>query len=239
VTGRVVGIDGCPTGWIAVSIRPEGPLEPVVRIVSRFTELIEDSENVILAVDMPIGLPDFVGPEGRGPERLVRQRLGLRQSSVFSVPARRAVMMEDYREACAMASATSEPPRMVAKQCFHIFPKIREIDTAMTPALEARVFEVHPELAFWRLNGGSEMSLPKKVKSRPNPAGLDQRRALLVHHGYLPESLARPPRGAGADDLLDASANALIARRILRGEAESFPPEPARDAKGLRIAIWA
>ena len=239
MTGRVVGIDGCPTGWIAVSITADGPLDPVVRTVTRFAELIDDPENAILAVDMPIGLPDFIGPEGRGPERLVRQRLGERQSSVFSVPSRSAVMTEDYREACMVAAGTSNPPRMVSKQCFHIFPKIREIDAAMTPALEARVFEVHPELAFWRLNGGAAMSLPKKVKSRPSPAGLEQRRALLVRHGYLLESLARPPRGAGADDLLDASVNALIARRILRGEAESFPPEPARDARGLRIAIWA
>jgi predicted RNase H-like nuclease len=128
---------------------------------------------------------------------------------------------------------------MVAKQCFHIFPRIREIDALMTPALEARVFEVHPELAFWRLNDGAPMTLPKKVKGSPNPAGLAERRALLVRHGYDAALLARAPRGAGTDDLLDAAVNALIARRILRGEVESFPPEPARDAKGLRIAIWA
>jgi predicted RNase H-like nuclease len=239
VTVRVVGVDGCPTGWIAVSIATEGPVEPEVRIVARFGELIDDADNTVIAVDMPIGLPDFVGPEGRGPERLVRQRLGPRQSSVFSVPSRSAVMTADYRDACSVASATSQPPRMVAKQCFHIFPKIREIDAVMTPALEARVFEVHPELAFWRMNGDAPMRLPKKVKSRPNPDGLDERRALLARSGYALEDLARPPRGAGADDLLDAAVNALIARRILRGEAESFPTEPARDARGLRIAIWA
>ncbi|BCP55373.1 hypothetical protein K32_39900 [Kaistia sp. 32K] len=236
---RVVGVDGCPTGWIAVSIAAEGPVEPMVRIVRHFAELVAEAENAVIAVDMPIGLPDFIGAEGRGPERLVRPKLGPRQSSVFSVPSRSAVMTEDYREACAVASATSEPGRMVAKQCFHIFPKIREIDAAMTPALEARVFEVHPELAFWRLNGEAPMSLPKKVKSRPNPDGLDQRRALLVRSGYAPGDLARPPRGAGADDLLDAAVNALIARRILAGKAESFPAEPGRDARGLRIAIWA
>ncbi|ODT14954.1 MAG: hypothetical protein ABS35_33085 [Kaistia sp. SCN 65-12] len=236
---RVVGVDGCPAGWIAVSIAAEGPLEAEVRIVAHFAELVAAAKNRVIAVDMPIGLPEAVGPEGRGPERLVRPRLGARQSSVFSVPSRRAVMTEDYREACAVASATSTPPRMVAKQCFHIFPKIREIDALMTPALEERVFEVHPELAFWRLNGEASMALPKKVKSRPNPDGLDERRALLVRHGHDPALLVRPPRGAGADDLLDAAVNALIARRILRGEAESFPAEPARDAKGLRIAIWA
>lgn len=236
---RVVGVDGCPTGWIAVSIPPDGPVDPEIRIVTDFAELVADAENRILAVDMPIGLPETIGPEGRGPERLVRPRLGARQSSVFSVPSRCAVMTEDYRAACAVATATSTPPRMVAKQCFHIFPKIREIDALMTPALEDRVFEVHPELAFWRLNGNAPMALPKKVKGSPNPSGLDERRALLARCGYDPARLARPPRGAGADDLLDAAVNALIARRILQGVAESFPAEPARDARGLRIAIWA
>jgi predicted RNase H-like nuclease len=225
---RVVGVDGCPTGWIAVSIAADGPLEPGIGIVSDFAQLVADAQNRILAVDTPIGLPETIGPEGRGPDQPFRPRLG-----------RRAVMAEDYREACAIASATSTPPRRVAKQCFHIFPKIREIDAVMTPALEDRVFEVHPELAFWRLNGGAAMALPKKVKGSPNASGLDERRALLVGQGYDPATLTRPPRGAGPDDLLDAAVNALIARRILRGEAESFPAEPARDAKGLRIAIWA
>lgn len=239
MTARVVGVDGCPAGWIAVSIAASGPLVPEVRVHARFADLFAEAGDAVLAVDMPIGLPDFIGPEGRGPERPVRQKLGPRQSSVFSVPSRSAVMTEDYRDACAVATATSAPPRMVAKQCFHLFPRIREIDALMTPALEARIFEVHPELAFWRLNGEAAMSLPKKVKSRPSQPGLDERRALLVRHGYAEADLVGPPRGAGADDLLDAAANALIARRLLRGEASSFPAEPARDARGLRIAIWA
>jgi predicted RNase H-like nuclease len=236
---RLVGVDGCPSGWIAISISAEGALDAEVRIVTHFAEIVADPANRIIAVDMPIGLPDHVGPNGRGPETLVRPRLGMRQSSVFSVPSRAAVMTEEYRAACTVARATSTPQRMVAKQCFHLFPKIREIDALMTPALEARVFEVHPELAFWRLNGEAPMTLPKKVKGSPNPAGLDQRRALLVGEGYEPATLARPPRGAGPDDLLDAAVNALIARRILRGEAQPFPAEPERDARGLRMAIWA
>jgi predicted RNase H-like nuclease len=84
------------------------------------------------------------------------------------------------------------------------------------------------------------MTLPKKVKNRPNPPGLDERRDLLAAHG-LPRELtaARPPRGAGPDDLLDAYVLALVARRIARGEAVSFPPDPPRDARGLPIAITA
>lgn len=194
----------------------------------------------IVAVDMPIGLPEMIDQTGRGPEKAARRHLGERQSSVFSVPSRAAVYETDYRDACETAQKTSAPPRKVSKQCFYLFPKIREIDTLMTPELENRVFEVHPELAFWRLNGGKEMSLPKKIKSRANPDGLDQRRDLLASKG-LPATFLdqKPPKGCGRDDLLDAAANSLIAERCLKGIAEPFPAPFARDGRGLRMAIWA
>jgi predicted RNase H-like nuclease len=48
-----------------------------------------------------------------------------------------------------------------------------------------------------------------------------------------------PPKGAGADDVLDALACAAIARRIHAGAAQPFPDPPERDGLGLPIAIWA
>ncbi len=235
----VRGVDGCPAGWIAVTIAAEGPLAPCVTITRDFAELTEGVEKI--AVDMPIGLPDHSATGGRGPEKLVRPLIGERQSSVFSVPSRRAVFCEDYREACAAALDTSEPPRMVSKQAFHLFPKIREIDLLLRtqPSLMARVFEAHPEVAFWRINGEAPLALPKKVKSRGNPPGLALRRDLLAAAGYPVAFLERAPRGAALDDLLDASVNALIARRIHAGMAQSFPDPPGRDAHGLPVAIWA
>jgi predicted RNase H-like nuclease len=50
---------------------------------------------------------------------------------------------------------------------------------------------------------------------------------------------AAPPKGAAADDLLDALACAAIARRLHAGVAEPFPNPPPRDALGLPMAIWA
>lgn len=235
----VRGVDGCPAGWIAVTIAAEGPLAPCVTITRDFSELTAGIEKI--AVDMPIGLPDRTGEGGRGPERLVRPLIGERQSSVFSVPSRRAVFCDDYREACAAALQTSAPPRMVSKQAFHLFPKIREIDALLRarPSLTTVVFEAHPEVAFWRIGGETPLPLPKKVKSRGHPPGLALRRDLLVAAGYPAGFLERPPRGAGLDDLLDASANALVARRIHAGTAQSFPDPPGRDAHGLPVAIWA
>jgi predicted RNase H-like nuclease len=238
-TTVVRGVDGCKNGWIAVTVSAVGPLRPEVAVAARFADLTQGP--AVIAVDMPIGLPERVGTGGRGPESLVRPRLGERQSSVFSVPSRRAVHCEDYGEACRVALETSDPPRKVSKQAFFLFPKIREIDALlrMEPGLRERVFEVHPELAFWRLNGEAPAALPKKVKSSPHAPGLELRRAILARHGFDPAVLAKPPRGAGPDDLIDAAVNALIARRILEGGAQSFPDPPGRDAYGLPVAIWA
>lgn len=237
----VAGVDGCKSGWVAVLRNLEDPAELRLATFPVFASLLAcDPFLTIIAVDMPIGLPERISPSGRGPEKAARRHLGERQSSVFSVPSRAAVYETDYREACATAQRTSEPPRKVSKQCFYLFPKIREIDALMTPELEDRVFEVHPELAFWRLNGCKEMSLPKKVKSRANTAGLDQRRDLLVSKGLAAPFLDQtPPKGCGRDDLLDAAANSLIAERCLEGIAKPFPDPFSRDERGLRMAIWA
>lgn len=243
---RLVGVDGCPGGWLACLIDPTGARPPEIRLYPRFADLVAEGPAIV-AVDMPIGLPDRIGPGGRGPERLVRPLLGMRQSSVFSIPSRAAVHAGDglderdaYTAACAAALATSEPPKKVSKQGFHLFSKIRELDRLLTPELATRVVESHPEVAFTVLNGGLHMALPKKVKNRPNPPGLEERRDLLAAHG-LPRTLtaARPPRGAGPDDLIDACVLALVAGRIARGEAVSFPAVPARDGRGLPIAITA
>lgn len=231
---RFAGVDGCRGGWVVAHLENASVHFEVVTDFAAVLEAVKDAH--IVAVDMPIGLPERVGPGGRGPDALLRPQLGARQSSVFSVPARAAVMCTDYRAACAAALAHSDPPRKVSKQCFHIFPKIREVDAAMTPELQARVVEAHPEGAFWALNGETPLPLPKRVKSQPFAAGLALRRALLERAGL---TLAPFPAGAGADDFLDAAACASTAQRIAEGRARRFPETPAIDCTGLRVEIWA
>lgn len=249
---EVAGLDGCPGGWIAARLRPDGTLR--LQRLARLTDLFDAPDAPALAaIDIPIGLPDQAGPGGRAPERLVRPLLGGRQSSVFSVPARAAIAAGTradadeatrYAEACAAARAASDPPRAVAKQCFHIFPKIREADLLLRarPDLVGRLRECHPEVAFWAMNGEQPLPLPKKVKSRPNPDGLALRIALLAAAGLdvagLTPAAARGLR-AGLDDLVDACACAVTARRILTGTARRFPDTPDRDSFGLPIAIHA
>ncbi|CAN7530862.1 DUF429 domain-containing protein [Aminobacter sp. LjRoot7] len=247
----VAGVDGCKAGWIAVIRDDAGTKAQVFGSFETLLAAIPD--DAVVAVDMPIGLPDFTTKGGRGPETLVRPVLGQRQSSVFSIPSRAAVYADiadftdleawyaAHRRSSEVAMQTSEPPRGVSIQAFGIFSKIREIDALMMarPELRERVIESHPEVAFWRLNGGQAMSLPKKIKGRVNPDGMEERRVLLARvghdRGFLDQT---PPRGAAADDFLDACAMMLIAERHRRGETASFPSPPERDSHGIPVAIW-
>ncbi len=238
----LAGVDGCRTGWVAVFVRPTGE-EARVRIVPRFADALAAPEApAIVAVDIPIGLPDRIGPGGRGPERAIRPLLGARQSSVFPVPPRAAVYAGGFGAACAAALAASEPPRKVSKQLFMIAPKICEVDALLRAdtSYVRRVYEVHPELAFWRLNGERALDEPKKVKGMCYGPGLALRRELLVAAGLpAPIAMSAPPKGAGADDLLDALACAAVARRLFAGTARPFPDPPGRDSYDLPVAIWA
>jgi len=230
----VIGVDGCPGGWIAV----RWSTTVTHHLCRSFADVVA-LDAAVIAVDMPIGFPQG---SGRAAEREVRARLGERQSSVFSVPSRAAVMCLDYRESCAANLASSDPPKKVSKQIFYIFPKMREIDALITPELQSRIVEVHPELAFWAMNGEASLPLPKKVKGQPNAPGLELRKALLAKAGFPPADLPAPAyrrADVGADDLIDACACAWSARRIAEGRSVSFPADPPRDARGLRMAISA
>ncbi len=237
----VAGADGCPGGWLAVFWTGDPKSDPTARVIPAFAELLETSAEII-AVDMPIGFPDWSGAGSRLCEIEARARIGQRQSSVFAVPSRAAVMAADYAQACAVNFSRSEPPRRVSKQCFMLFPKMREIDALMTPELQSRVHEMHPEVAFWAMNGERPLTEPKKIKGRLHPKGLALRRTLLKQAGFPLDRLTPPdaPRRDWAeDDLLDACAAAWTARRIRDGEHIRLPAQTARDGKGLRMEINA
>jgi predicted RNase H-like nuclease len=242
----LAGVDACRGGWIAAFVRPTGEYgQP--RVFCRFADILAAPERpLIIAIDVPIGLPER---GGRNAENAIRPQLGKLQRSVFPIPSRRAVFAElgplvgqkaiyaAHQRACAVAVATSEPPKRIPIQTFGIFPKIREVDTALRNDIKLikRVHETHPELAFWQINGRCPLNDSKKTD-----AGLAIRRQLLIDAG-VPPNIARndPPKRSKPDDMLDALVCATVARRIHTGIAESFPNPPSRDEFNLPMAIWA
>jgi predicted RNase H-like nuclease len=234
VAARVAGADGCRAGWLVVVA---GAGEATVRVVPRFADVLTVAADArIIGVDMPIGLLERAVPGGRECDRQARRLLGRRGCCVFTPPVRAALTADDYAAALA-ANRASSPARLgISIECFGLFVRLREVDAALTarPALAGRVREVHPELAF-RAMAGAPAGLPPKR----SPAGRAQRLALLAaRFADVTRAAATPPRGAAADDVLDAHAVCWSAARIARARAVCLPARPPRDARGLRMAIW-
>jgi predicted RNase H-like nuclease len=203
------------------------------RLAKTFAEVLALPERpVIVAVDMPVGLLDAAVRGGRACDKEARALLGWpRASSVFTPPVRAAFGATTYRAASA-ANRASSPARLgITVQTFGILRKLEEVDRAMTPARQSRVFEVHPELSFLTMAGRPAHHAKKST------AGRSERRARLAAAGFshVPMKLG----GAAADDVLDAAAACWSALRIQSGIAARLPDgAPPLDARGLRMEIW-
>jgi len=244
---QISGVDGCKDGrWIAVIANPaaldeaEGP-----KIFNNFAELVTElAPRSLIAIDIPIGLPEHSISGGREPDWLARAFLGPRRTSVFPVPSRRAVYAnaQGYAQVCAIARETSDPPRAPSIFLYGILPRIHEVDMILRqdPALRGRVFEVHPEVSFQVMNNNMPLLEPKKVNGVIHRPGMKIRKDLLAKAGFSLSFLDRRPlRGAELDDFYDACACAWSAKRILLGKARVFPCHPPVDEEGLEQAIRA
>ncbi len=108
----------------------------------------------------------------------------------------------------------------------------------MTPALQRRVREVHPELVFASLSpAGRGLAAAKKTEQ-----GRRERLALLppALAAAAPSRADRPFLAAAIalDDYVDALAALVTAGRLARGEARRVPQDGVdRDARGLAMEI--
>jgi predicted RNase H-like nuclease len=235
----IAGVDACPGGWIAACC--EGfHTHPVPNFILRpsFAELMLELEDCrAVAVDMPIGLP--AGAELRRCDLEAKKLLGSKaQARVFPAPPRSllaAETPEDFQAGHKALLGKGAPVPL-----WRIMPKIREVDTLMSPDLQQRVVEAHPELAFMHLAGEA---LPSKHK----PEGLAARVGLLQQFvsGIADLGDCRDLRPAKADDVLDAVVLLFAAAHVaglsdVQKENGRRLPEGAIpvDARGLRMEMW-
>ena len=229
---HVAGVDGCRGGWLCVDER-DGELTG--RIFSTFKELLDTlSAATIVAVDIPIGLPDA---GERLVDPLVRKLLRApRSSSVFPVPIRTVVQETDYRTACR--KHWDVDGRALSKQAFAILPKIRDVDSLLgeRPAMQARVREIHPEVCFAFWNNGVAMKHRKA-----DPLGRAERERLIdgAWQGQRQKVVGQlSRRDYEPDDVNDAFAALWTAKRIFSGTAKVLGPQTV-DRHGLRMEMWA
>jgi len=217
---RFVGVDGCPTGWIAVAW--DGASSTTAHFLPALDSLADVvPDAAVVAIDMPVVVPE----RARTAEAELRAFLGPRRSSVFATPPRVAFDAPDY--ASANNAARVAFGKGISRQAWALVPKIHEV-TAWLPNAGLPVIEAHPEACFAMLLGAPATA------SKKTWAGMTQRFDALIAAGFdlagVDEVAAR---AAITDDLLDAAAAAWTAHRFHRGEARSFPTDADGDA------IWA
>lgn len=238
MTKTLIGIDGCRAGWLLAtsdtSLRSlrfaiTSDLGPV------FASL--ESADAQAAIDIPIGIPDN---GARSVDFAARSLLGSpRASSVFPVPCRPTLAATTYTEACAINRRASGGGKAVSQQLFAMLPKMRAVDALMSPVLQARVRECHPEVCFAILAGRGR----GLVHSKKTAEGEAERIALHSH--FLPPlqiDAIRATVGAGADrdDIVDALVCLVTAQRIAGGAAITLPRGRApTDSRGLRMEMLA
>lgn len=231
----VVGVDGCSGGWLAIAYDTERQeLYPRTFLgLTPFQQLLTAyADAKCITIDIPIGLSRGAA---RLPDTEARRVLGPRRSSVFPAPDPRVIDAPTYAEATTRSRSLLD--KGISQQAFAIYGKIAEINTIMTPTLQERVIEVHPEVCFWALANGTPMNHPKRTS-----AGFDERHALLTAafpNVAIPNrreaSRYAPP--AKADDVLDAIAAVWTATRVAKGSARRLPAAPLLDERGIRMEI--
>lgn len=232
----VAGVDGCRGGWLVVLRRlgPGGGRRHRTVMCASFAEVLAlTPEPASVAVDMPIGLLDLPVAGGRECDGAARRLLGPRAASVFSAPVRAHLPLATFDEVRRIGG--------LSLQGFNLLPKVRELDDFLTPDLQRRVFEAHPELAFTKL-AGSPMSAPKR-----SHAGSDERFRALTRapdsffrgvRGRVRVALGRWPRAVvAADDVLDATALTWTAARHCAGTTTRIPRLAPVDSRGLEMSI--
>ena len=231
----VVGSDGCKAGWFAVRLENSGEAE--TRVFGDFESLWRSwGDASAILVDIPIGLPD-ANKKQRECDSVARRLLGPRRSSVFTPPSRAALQKKSYEK----ASATNfrEVGRKLARQTWHLIPKIREVDRLLREDDLARniVREVHPEVCFWAFAGNRPMQSSKRRLD-----GRDERLRLLRRANPGTDAIVQDAtqrflrREVAVDDILDSLVAAYTAAR---GQAQvcSTPEVPEQDSLGLPMEM--
>lgn len=240
-----VGVDGCRTGWFAVFLEEENEevdckwevaLFPEFSFLIDFLEYNYRQAEPLVLVDIPIGLKDG-GADERFSDKRAREILKTRKSSIFPVPCREAVYAETYEKACEVNERLTG--KRISKQAWNIVPKIRDVDSFLVKNKNYRekVREVGPEICFQAFAG-----FPVK-HSKKKPEGFLERKEILASvwkcaDEVIEYSLSKYRRkDLAKDDILDALAAALTAKKGSDYGFVYVPDEPETDSRGLKIQL--
>ncbi len=227
------GLDGCKAGWFYIGIDEAGECQ--FGVLKNFKDLHPFLAHAkLVLVDIPIGLP-WQGQKTRLCDMAARKAISPRGSSVFPAPARSALYKTTYQQ--GSEENRRQLGKGLSKQTWNIMPKIKQVDEFirdMKPGKKVR--EMHPEVAFWALNGKKVLSHKKKQQ-----AGLDERLDILARHYararecFLSARAKYLVKDVASDDILDAMVGAVTAMQFPR--LASLPETPLKDEENIPMEI--
>lgn len=227
------GIDGCPAGWFFVGIDRDHNYQFGVLEEFADVNLFTNQARLIL-VDIPIGLISSGNPR-RLCDVEARKRIQPRGSSVFPAPTRIALVKQSYRE--GSEANYLAVGRRLSVQTWAIVPKIREVDHFLqTENAHGKIREMHPEVAFWALNGQRPLKHGKKKAH-----GAEERLEVLsgtfpsAENCYQDALNTYKRKDVAADDILDAMVGAVTAMHFPK--IKTLPESPIVDETGLPMEM--
>ena len=220
----VAAVTPCPGGWLVASAKLHAatfsPEEP--RVLSKFSEVFEERPLFeVIALNAPVGYPD-TPEEPRECDVIARRMLGRRSMTVKRTPTRGTVetglvRLDEHLDAISLV--------LLGRYC--------EVNVEMLPYRQRTVYEAHPELSFYVINGDKPL-----VRSKKTDAGIAERRALLEKRiPGVKRVLDAQLRGVPTSHLYDIAALLWTARRIAAKAANRIPEDPEWDSEGLRKEI--
>ena len=218
----VAGVTPSAGQWLVASAKVSGatfaPEEP--RLIATFSLVLDERPTFdAILINAPIGYPIGVDLGFRTCDREARELLGSRGNVITAVPGRRVLGKAD------MSVEGLDAVTQV------LMPRYRNVASEMSPFRQRQVYEGHPELSFFQLNGGVPMQ-----HQRFREAGREERRQLLISKlNGIERVLNIEIEGVKPHQLIDAAVLVWSARRAFTHTARRLPYDPEWDSEGLRM----
>lgn len=226
----LAGVVPTRVGWVLASAKLLGiqlhPQEP--ELFGELSDILDYRPAFrIIALGIPIGLPDTNEFHGRRCDQEARQLLGWpRAGAILSPPVRKALAATTYEEAAALSGGLSAVT-------WGLMHRIAEADREVESYRQRTIWEVHPELSLYQLNDDKPMKNPKRTV-----VGQEERARLIKGR------IAGMERVIDAEipkvrrwQLIDAAACLSTTRRIAARAMTRIPENPEWDEKGMRMEI--
>jgi predicted RNase H-like nuclease len=122
---RVLGVDACKAGWVGIALAAGATRGYFAPRIDELADLAAaDGSLGVIAIDMPIGLPDH---GRRQADVLARAAIGPRRSSVFMTPVRSALEAASHAEAVAINRKLAGEG--ISIQAYGLWTKLLEVDS--------------------------------------------------------------------------------------------------------------